>query len=61
MDIIDELFSGEVYGAERPAPDTPEYHEAICIADKSYRQLIDIVNITLHIPLRKLRTIAIPS
>ena len=41
MDIIDELFSGEVYGAERPALNTPEYHEAICIADESYRQLIE--------------------
>ena len=41
MDIIDELFSGVVYGAERPAPNTPEYYDAICKADKSYRQLIE--------------------
>ena len=44
MDVIDELFAGEVYGAERPAPDTPEYHEAIRKADESYRRLIATFN-----------------
>ena len=44
MDVIDELFSGEVYGAERPAPDMPEYHEAIREADESYQRLTATFN-----------------